>query len=460
MDNKHAEIEINRAAKFFLDNGEVESPEAAEKRLNEAAIVVSVGPEVRTNRNVQAALMTVVNAGARTFLGGVHVIGPLEDCPVLADIPGPKHLARAIEFYGGRRSEPPNGAPYLVIGNGVVPEVYGGPVLRITWKEWCACVTSEVAAYRLDDDDSFPPAAIHAASKALAECFQYFFLKNPMATRRTWVTSLYRPDFKQNPLDMAGPADPLLLPSKFWLIGLGHLGQAYLWNLLWLRYPIDQRPAVVLQDIDEISRATLSTGMLAFHGFLGQLKTRVLCRFLEGAGWTVRLVERPFDAKLVVRDEEPQRALSGLDSQEDRAVLDKVGFHEVIDAGLGFSASGFMNYQVRVFPAVTSAAEIFKRDPNAQTQMTEVERLKGQPGYKHLEQKIGCGMIEVAQKAVGAPFVGTAVASIVISEAVRASMPGSARYHGLSGSLSGPEALESQVRLNPPCDNLGFIRSL
>jgi len=90
-----------------------------------------------------------------------------------------------------------------------------GPQIRVTWENWCAQVTSDVVGSRLADDDAFPPAAIHAAAMGLAECFQYWFTKNPLATRRTWTTSLYRPDFKDNPLDMSGPTAPLLLPTNF-----------------------------------------------------------------------------------------------------------------------------------------------------------------------------------------------------------------------------------------------------
>jgi len=78
---------------------------------------------------------------------------------------------------------------------------------------------------------------------------------------------------------------------------------------------------------------------------------------LESAGYQVRLVERRFDDKMAVQQYEPFRALSGLDSLNDRAILDTVGFHEVIDAGLGASAESFMSYQVRVFPTHKTARE-------------------------------------------------------------------------------------------------------
>jgi len=31
--------------------------------------------------------------------------------------------------------------------------------------------------------------------------------------------------------DSAGGPGVTLLPNKFWLLGLGHLGQAYIWNI-------------------------------------------------------------------------------------------------------------------------------------------------------------------------------------------------------------------------------------
>jgi len=55
-------IEIHRTAKFFLDNEEAASPEAALARLQDASIAIVVGEEVQCAHNLQVALLTLVNA--------------------------------------------------------------------------------------------------------------------------------------------------------------------------------------------------------------------------------------------------------------------------------------------------------------------------------------------------------------------------------------------------------------
>jgi hypothetical protein len=53
-----------------------------------------------------------------------------------------------------------------------------------------------------------------------------------------------------------------LLPSRLWLIGLGHLGQAYLWALGLLPYAHPEETHLVLQDVDIITPSTESTSIL------------------------------------------------------------------------------------------------------------------------------------------------------------------------------------------------------
>ena len=61
------------------------------------------------------------------------------------------------------------------------------------------------------------------------------------------------------------PDEPALqlLPSSLWLIGLGHLGQAYLWALGLLPYTQASSLRLVLQDIDIITPSTESTSILS-----------------------------------------------------------------------------------------------------------------------------------------------------------------------------------------------------
>jgi hypothetical protein len=70
-----------------------------------------------------------------------------------------------------------------------------------------------------------------------------------------------------------------------------------------------------------------------------------------------------------------------------------------------------------------------------------------------------CGLIEVAGKAAGAAFVGTVVAAIVLSEALRLVNEGY-QYETVSLNLRTPEGLSTYR--NPdqkPVDNPGYVEA-
>src|SRR5690606_11801916 len=132
----------------------------------------------------------------------------------------------------------------------------------------------------------------------------------------------------------AGP--PLeLLPSRLWIIGLGHLGQAFLWTLGLLPYARPDEVKLVLQDFDILSEANLSTSPLTFAHLLGQRKTRAMATWCEARGFRTAIYERRFGLDFKVIGEEPSLALCGVDNALARAALEEVGFERVIEAGLG-----------------------------------------------------------------------------------------------------------------------------
>ena len=109
---------------------------------------------------------------------------------------------------------------------------------------------------------------------------------------------------------------PLLryLPSNLWLIGLGHLGQAYLWALGLLPYPDLAGASLILQDTDLITPSTWSTSILTDTAMAGAMKTRAMASWAEQRGFGTRIHERLFDASFTRRDDEPAIALCGIDN--------------------------------------------------------------------------------------------------------------------------------------------------
>ncbi|MBI3369014.1 MAG: hypothetical protein HY021_11405 [Burkholderiales bacterium] len=148
--------------------------------------------------------------------------------------------------------------------------------------------------------------------------------------------SLWRPDTGGDWLQAQSDGPALrYLPSKLWLIGLGHLGQAYLWGLGLLPYERAESLVLVLQDVDTISPSSESTSVLSDCGNLGARKTRAMAAWAEARGFSASIVERLFAADFRRQADEPAVALCGLDNALGRQALDQVGFDLIVEAGLG-----------------------------------------------------------------------------------------------------------------------------
>ncbi len=238
----------------------------------------------------------------------------------------------------------------------------------------------------------------------------------PVAGHRSVGLSLWRPAANFDWLD-SDDTEPVLayLPSRLWLIGLGHLGQAYLWGLGLLPYRDPGDLSLVLQDVDKITTSTESTSILTDSTLVGQYKTRTMAQWAERVGFKTKLQERIFAADFKRQTDEPSIALCGVDNGLARRALDQVGFDLVVEAGLGRGHRDFRTMRLHVLPGTRAAADIWKQVP-------VMERVEDKPAYsKLLSEGVldRCGMTLLAGKAVGAPFVGSVAGCLVLSEVLR-----------------------------------------
>ena len=172
-----------------------------------------------------------------------------------------------------------------------------------------------------------------SAALGLSEAFQHV-RGYAVAGRRSAGISLWNPkaDWRSQP----GYGKPCsYLPSRLWLVGLGHLGQAYAWTLGLLPYVDTSKVTLMLQDYDNVVAANISTGMLSTGPSVSRPKTRVVSARMETLGFKTVMTERCFDNSTVRGVDEPGVALVGVDSVAPRRLLEKAGFDLVIDAGLG-----------------------------------------------------------------------------------------------------------------------------
>jgi hypothetical protein len=206
-----------------------------------------------------------------------------------------------------------------------------------------------------------------------------------------------------------------LLPSRLWLIGLGHLGQAYLWALGLLPYAEPALLRLVLQDVDIITPSTESTSILSDASLVGQKKTRAMAAWVERRGFATDIHERLFDKNFTRHPDEPAVALCGLDNGLGRQALDQVGFDFIVEAGLGRGHRDFRAIRLHTLPAPRRAAHIWGADGAG-------EENQGRPAYSGMLARgelDRCGVTLLAGKAVGAPFVGAMAATLAIAEVLR-----------------------------------------
>lgn len=391
---------FHRLMKLLLDTGESASLQDASEAFSEYGIRVQIGAAVRDSEADQIIAMTVINAASRSFLGNVVI-----DCDDFRlQVPGFEDvwLSAFAEWAGVQPSSKvlPNW-PTIAVGTRDVAGAIS------PWADGWLFGTGASGSGRC-----FAPACVAAGGLAVSEAFSILRGDNPYAGRREVAISLWGYG-----KDGIGP-EVSTMPCSCWIIGLGHLGQAYAWTIGFLRA---NGSRIVLQDIDVVTDSTLSTSMISRASDVGEKKTRVVSLWLEGRGFKTSLVERRFDEAQRLTADEPRTALIGVDNAAARRVIESTGFQCAIDAGLGSGYADFRAIRMRVFPGPSRAADLWANSEPARPNLAP-------PAYQALLQGGAdpCGVTTLATRSVGAPFVGCVAAGFVVAELMRRSTGGRA----------------------------------
>ena len=428
--------QLHRLVKLALDTGEAASIEEAQRLFGGYRVGILVGSSVAHSATLQAAVLTAVNTGRRSFLGGVSIEGSL-DVPLLIPWGRCRTLGDAVEDLHGIVTNLAPGIPCIVIGDASGPSGDTEFVVRATFEGWCGGVVPLDYGFSLPECQECVPAGVLAGALGVTEAFQYVRGDNAVAGRRDVGMSLWRPESDINWLstDERGPQLERL-PASAWIIGLGHLGQAFLWTLGLLPYESPQDVNIVLQDFDELVEANDSTSLLTTRANLGVKKTRAMALWCEARGFRTSIVERRFAADFRVTGEEPSVALCGVDNALARADVEDVGFGRVIEAGLGAGTQEYLAFQVHTFPACRTAKSRWAAEVNHSNR----DKVADNPAYRAFAEDgvDDCGITTLAGRTVGASFVGATTAAVVVAELLRMAIGGH-RYEVVDGSLRSPE---------------------
>lgn len=405
---------MHRLAKRAMDDGSAHSREEAEALLRGYRIAIAVDDMVAADRHYQAAVLAAVALGRRVFLGGVTVAGNL-DVPLVTPLPFGRTLAEAVAMIGGTHGDMPVGVPVLRIGNDPGARVPGF-CIRLVFAGWRGgIVPNDADGIAGASGETMALAPMLAAALGVNEAFLHLSGEMPSAGRRCVGLSLW--DLTDTDwLDVRVP-DPVLryLPTCLWLIGLGHLGQAFLFALGLLPYERPSDLHLLLQDNDIVTPSTESTSILTDATMIGMKKTRTIAAWAERRGFATTITERLFDKDTRRQQHEPAIALCGLDNAAGRRQLDLVGFEFVVEAGLGRGHADFRSMLIHTLPGDVPASKLWESVDGAEVAIdTAAYRKMLNDGS--LDR---CGVTLLAGKAVGAPFVGATAATIVIAEVLR-----------------------------------------
>jgi hypothetical protein len=376
---------------------------------------------IKFSPSLQAALITAVNCGKRAFHGGVSVTMPA-NVPCLLPWPGAETINQLVIELGGNFCQPTytESSHTLYFGKPANPVQDS---LSVACSGWRGGVTSNHDLANLPSSDDFALGGILSGAIGVAKGF---LRVSGLATRfveAPYGISLWRPDLDWLSPEAAGPKLEFL-PSRLWLMGLGHLGQAYLWTLGLLPYAQPEQLNLVLQDFDKVVHGNWTAGLLCEGKFIGRYKTRLCAEWVEQRGFKTKITERRFDSNTKRSGEEPFIALCGFDNAEARSLLENAGFDLVVECGLGSDTDQFDQILMHTFPESSrKPSELWASSQTAEFTKTKSIFLEA------FHAKEDCGILAetLAQKAISSSFVGAVASTLVIGEVLRG-LHGGNRY--------------------------------
>lgn len=426
-----------RLARAILERNGGSYAEAMEK-LGQFQLNLVCNNEITSSAALQAALLTAVNAGKRAFLGGVSIEMP-SHVKLLLPWPRAGSLNEIVESLGARRASANHSdlsqTLYFGAATDPVPDA-----LSVICSGWLGGVVPANLSFSLDDKVDFALGGVLAGALGVGRSFLRICGLSDRFVDRPLGVSLWRPDLEWTSKDAIGP-ELNYLPSKLWFLGLGHLGQAYIWNTILLPYERPSDTLFLLQDFDRVVGGNWTAGLLCETNSPGRFKTRLCSQWIETLGFSTRICERPFNATVRRNGDEPYIGLCGFDSGSARRSLEGAGFALVVECGLGGSVDTFDQLSLHTFPDA-------RRTPDQVWLGGGIAGAKRAPAVlEAFRTQDPCGILAetLANKALSSSFVGAFAGALVVGEVLRGLHDG-VRCEIINGQLRSNSSLRVALR--------------
>ena len=436
-------LKRSRIIKTLTDRADSIDHEKAENVFASVRLAVIVTPDAARTAAGQAAILTAVATGMKCFervalIGDVHIQLKYQ-MPLGEMIDGVAKTLGAQIF----TKIPDDATHVIIIGNASTTTVF---TVRCWWDRWAGGTLPQWDD-KLIGESTNPLAGSLAGAIAIREVFANV-LGDQRAGKRAAISSLWEP-WKEVVAADKGPSS-FYLPNKLWIIGLGHLGQGVLWNLGLL--PVHGE-TVILQDDQLAGVENEATGLLTSPSLIGHRKTRIAAEWLEAKGWDTTLVERRHYGDMKICTGDPAIVITGLDEPQSRLDIARNGYDYVIDAGVGHGPKDFESLQIRILRKCDDASRFWAHPPETK----RIDDILKLDAYKRLAEKHDpCGTFTLAQASIAVPFVGAAVGTYVITQAIRlASMQDTVRM--MQMELASPEMVTAGDFISGAEANVGGI---
>jgi molybdopterin/thiamine biosynthesis adenylyltransferase len=404
-------IHENRAAIALAELHNTDLPEA-NKMINNSKIWLIAHNSIIHSLSEQMAFITAVNIAKRVFLGGVNCVLP-EVIPNLLMIRSDRFKDLVLQYGGSLTSDTPDkNEVKLLFGL----ECYDEDCLEVVAEGWRGGVNfykqKRVIFARNDNPVSLGPVMAASLACYFAFC-KIFKLTDSDLMINTGVslwninsgTEWYK-DSNDGPIKIN-------MPRTIWALGLGHLGQAYLWTLGLMPFNNPSQVLFLLQDDDIVESENIGSQVLCNDSNIGFPKTRACLKFLEDLNFKTRIVEKRFlpgnsDDEWIKKF---PFLLNGVDNAQTRRNINK-SYHKLfLDGATNGSSSLFDSFTLKNVTYIEKEADVIwpVNEPN--------EIVLHKNLYERYNKEKKCGIL--TNIGVSVPFVGIFGATFVIAELIR-----------------------------------------
>lgn len=429
----------NRVAIAIAEKHDIDVNEAI-SQMNESSIWLIADESIINSYSKQLAFLTAVNIAHRVFLGGVYCLLPI-NTPNLLKIRS-LYLNDLVSKSGGLTAKGKPKRQEIKILFGI--ECYDDQCIESVFSGWRggANFNNQDRIVFSDTDSNISLGPIASASISCYHAFcKVYQINNDGIDLNVGISLWNLNSGKEWYKDENDGPDTLNLPRNIWILGLGHLGQAYLWTLGLMPFNEPKEILFLLQDADIVGPENIGSQVLCSEENTEKPKTRACMIFLENLNFKTQIIEKPF----VAGDSEQEWAkafpfiLNGVDNIKTRKSINKASFKLFLDGATNGKFDLFDSFTMKNISAIEKDSDLLW------PQESENDVIFHKNLYQKYEKTHQCG--QLTNIGISTPFVGLFSSTIVVSELLRSLNQGK-RYSIVSlqlKDLSSMEAIECGI---------------